>query len=63
MTGEDSKHIEVIGQFPIHPVGLAVRTQIGWIDEEHYTGHIFVLLKHLLVIAGSDCQTVEIICA
>ena len=47
---EDVQHIEVVGEFPIHFIGLAVGTQIGRVDEEDYTRHIFILMEDLFVI-------------
>ena len=47
---EDVQHIEVVGEFPIHFIRLAVGTQIRRVDEEDYTGHIFILMEDLFVI-------------
>ena len=61
VSGEYCQHIEIIGQIPVHSVGLAVRAQIGRIDEEHHARHILVTLKHLLIITGGNDQSVEIV--
>ena len=63
VPGEDCQYIKIIGQFPIHPVGLAVRAQVWRIDEEHHIRYILVSLKHLLIITGGNGQPVEIVAA
>ena len=61
MPGKDSQYIKVIGQLPIHLVRLALRTQIGGINEENYIRCALVPFKQFLVIAGSNAQPFEIV--
>lgn len=61
VTGEYGQHIKIIGQFPVHFVGLTICTQVWRIDEEHHTRHVLVLLKQLLIITGGNDQPVEVI--
>ena len=61
VSGEYCQHIEIIGQIPVHSVGLAIRTQVWGIDEENHTRNILVSFKHLLIITGGNDQSVEIV--
>ena len=63
VPGEDYQYIKIIGQFPIHPVGLAVRSQIWRIYDEHHALHVLLTLKHLLLITGGNGQPIEIVFA
>jgi len=38
IPGENSQHVKIIGQFPVHLVGLTICTQVWGIDEDTTPG-------------------------
>ena len=54
VSGKHRQHIEVVRQFPVHLVCLAVRAQIRRVNQEHNAWHVLVSLKHLPVVAGGN---------
>ena len=61
MSGENGEHIEVVRQLPIHVVRADIRAQVGWVDEEHYSRRVLVLLDEFLVVAGHHGDALEVV--
>ena len=61
MSCQNGQHIKVIGKLPVHLVGTHFRAQVWWIDEEHHTMCVLILIEHLLVVFRHNGQSVQIV--
>ena len=61
VSGKHGEYIEVVGELPVCFVGRGVGGEIRWVDKEYHTGHVFILLEQLTIVARGNDESVEIV--